>query len=272
MNEGKNLLSKTPEDLWKTVKAEAETILAGEAYLDHFLTTNILNQHSLSSCLANIFAMKLESQHLSHTDLLRIANFAYEEHEQLTYSGYSDIIATFERDPACSRFINPILYFKGFQALQCYRVSNYYFKKGQLDLAYYIQMMTSDKFSVDIHPAAEIGNGILIDHANGIVIGETAVVGNNVSLLHAVTLGGTGKVEGDRHPKIGNGVLIGAGAKVLGNIKIGDSSKIASGSVVLNSVPNRKTVAGVPAKIVGEVPSEIDPSRLMDHKFESRNE
>ena len=272
MKKGNHFLPRSTEHLWQTVRVEAEAILKDEPYLESFLTTNILSQNSLASCLANICATKLATQYLSFTDLYRIASFAYKDYEQLTDSGYADIVATFERDPACSRFINPILYFKGFQALQCYRVSNYYFKKGQLDLAYYIQMMTSDKFSVDIHPAAEIGNGILIDHAHGIVIGETAVVGNNVSLLHAVTLGGTGKVEGDRHPKIGNGVLIGAGAKVLGNIKIGDSSKIASGSVVLNSVPHRKTVAGVPAKIVGEVPSEIDPSRLMDHKFESRNE
>ena len=271
MKKGNNFLPSSPEHLWQDIRVEAETILKSEPHLENFLNTNILSQQSLASCLANICAIKLASQYLPFSDLYKIASFAYKDYEQLTDSGYADIVATFERDPACSRFINPILYFKGFQALQCHRVANYYLKAGQLDLAYYIQMMISDKFSVDIHPAAEIGKGILIDHAHGIVIGETAVVGNNVSLLHAVTLGGTGKVEGDRHPKIGNGVLIGAGAKVLGNIKIGECSKIASGSVVLSDVPNRKTVAGVPAKIVGEVLSEIDPSRLMDHKFESSN-
>ena len=140
-------------------------------------------------------------------------------------------------------------------------------KKGKLDLAYLIQMLVSNKFSVDIHPFATIGKGILMDHAHGIVIGETAKIGDNVSLLHSVTLGGTGKEEGDRHPKIGNGVLLGAGAKVLGNIKIGDCAKVASGSVVLTDVPERKTVAGIPAKIVGEVPKEILPSKSMDHEI-----
>ena len=140
-----------------------------------------------------------------------------------------------------------------------------------MDLAFFIQMLVSNKFSVDIHPFASIGKGILMDHAHGIVIGETAKVGDNVSLLHSVTLGGTGKEEGDRHPKIGNGVLLGAGAKVLGNINIGNCAKIASGSVVLIDVPERKTVAGIPAKIVGEVPKEISPSKSMDQKINTNS-
>ena len=169
----------------------------------------------------------------------------------------------FERDPASHRFIQPLLFFKGFQAVQCYRVSNWLWRSGRTDLAYFFQMRASEVYGIDIHPAARIGHGIMIDHAHSIVIGETAVVGNDVSMLHSVTLGGTGKEEEDRHPKIGDGVLIGAGAKVLGNIRIGNCSRIAAGSVVLSNVPPCKTVAGVPAKIVGEAGCS-QPSTSMD--------
>ena len=144
--------------------------------------------------------------------------------------GGADIVATYERDPACHRFIQPMLYFKGFQAVQSYRVAHWLWAEGRRDLAYFFQMRCSEVFGIDIHPAARIGQGIMIDHAHSIVIGETAVVGNNVSMLHSVTLGGTGKEDDDRHPKIGDGVLIGAGAKVLGNIRIGHCSRIAAGS------------------------------------------
>ena len=264
------MLPKSPEQLWQKIKIEANTILEKELRLNDFLQANILNHDSFASSLAHMISMKLTSKHVNYDVLESITESAYSKNNRLVYSAFEDILAIFERDAACTRFINPLLYFKGFQALQCHRIANFYLKEGGVDLAYYMQMMTSEVFSVDIHPAAEVGHGILIDHADGIVIGETAVVGNNVSLLHAVTLGGTGKEEGDRHPKIGDGVLIGAGAKVLGNIKIGECSRIASGSVVLTDVPRRKTVAGVPARIVGAVPDEVDPSRAMDHKFESK--
>jgi serine O-acetyltransferase len=148
--------------------------------------------------------------------------------------------------------LQPILYYKGFQAMQAYRLAHYLWDKGRRDLAYFVQMRSSEVYGVDIHPGARMGKGIMIDHAHSIVIGETAVVGDNVSMLHSVTLGGTGKEEEDRHPKIGDGVLIGAGAKVLGNIRVGCCSRIAAGSVVLNDVPEKTTVAGVPAKVVGE--------------------
>ena len=161
-------------------------------------------------------------------------------------------MAVYERDPACHRLMQPLLFFKGYQAVQAYRLGHWLWTEGRRDLAYFVQMRVSEVFGVDIHPAARIGRGIMIDHAHSIVIGETAVVGDNVSMLHSVTLGGTGKEEEDRHPKIGNGVLIGAGAKVLGNIKVGNCSRIAAGSVVLPDVPPCKTVAGVPARIVGE--------------------
>ena len=175
----------------------------------------------------------------------------------------ADIVAVFDRDPACTRFLQPLLYFKGYQAIQAYRVANWLFHQKRFDLAYFLQMRISEAFGVDIHPAAQIGRGIMIDHAHSIVIGETAVVGDNVSMLHSVTLGGTGKEEEDRHPKIADGVLIGAGAKVLGNIKVGHCSRVAAGSVVLQEVPPMKTVAGVPAKIVGEAGCE-QPALTMD--------
>ena len=172
-------------------------------------------------------------------------------------------MAVFERDPACHRLMQPLLYFKGFQAVQCYRVGHWLWERGRHDLAYFVQMRVSECFGIDIHPGAKVGRGLMIDHAHSIVIGETAVVGDNVSMLHSVTLGGTGKEHDDRHPKIGDGVLIGAGAKVLGNIRIGNCSRIAAGSVVLEEVPPCKTVAGVPARIVGEAGCG-QPSVTMD--------
>jgi len=169
----------------------------------------------------------------------------------------------FERDPACHRLMQPLLYFKGYQAIQSYRLGHWLWQQGRKDLAYFIQMRVSEMFGVDIHPAARIGRGIMVDHAHSIVIGETAVVGDNVSMLHSVTLGGTGKEDDDRHPKIGNGVMIGAGAKVLGNIRVGNCSRIAAGSVVLEEVPPCTTVAGVPARIVGSAGCD-QPSISMD--------
>jgi serine O-acetyltransferase len=179
----------------------------------------------------------------------------------------SDIIATFERDPACHRYVDPLLYFKGFQALQTHRMAHRLLKIGRSDFASYLQSRSSMISSVDINPAAKIGKGIMIDHGHDIVIGETCVIEDNVSILQGVTLGGTGKESGDRHPKIRYGVLIGAGAKILGNIEIGHCSRVAACSVVLHDVPPNRTVAGVPAKIVGYAGCE-EPARAMDHQVE----
>ena len=193
-----------------------------------------------------------------------IVEEAYTADPSLIAASRADLVAIFDRDPACHRLLQPILYFKGYQAIQAYRIGHYLWTQGHNDLAYFFQMRVSEIFGVDIHPAARIGRGIMIDHAHSIVIGETAVVGDNVSMLHSVTLGGTGKEEEDRHPKIGDGVLIGAGAKVLGTIKVGNCSRIAAGSVVLEDVPACKTVAGIPAKIVGEAGCD-QPSVSMNH-------
>jgi serine O-acetyltransferase len=197
-------------------------------------------------------ALKLTGLEMSGQILREIIDEAIETDPAIGQSARADIVAICDRDPATRTFLQPLLYYKGFQAVQAYRVGHWLWTQGRRDLAYYVQMRVSEVFGVDIHPGARIGRGIMIDHAHSVVIGETAVVGDNVSMLHSVTLGGTGKEDGDRHPKIGDGVLIGAGAKVLGNITVGHCSRIAAGSVVLQDVPPCKTVAGVPARIVGE--------------------
>ena len=208
-------------------------------------------------------AMKLASGEISQQIVREIADEAYLTDPYLAAAARADIVAVSERDPACNRFVQPLLYFKGFQAIQAYRVGHWLWHQGQKDMAYLLQMRISEEFGVDIHPAAKIGKGLMIDHAHSIVIGETAVVGDNVSMLHSVTLGGTGKEEEDRHPKIGDGVLIGAGAKVLGNITVGCCSRIAAGSVVLKDIPEATTVAGVPARVVGKAGCD-QPALEMD--------
>jgi serine O-acetyltransferase len=175
----------------------------------------------------------------------------------------ADIVATVDRDPAANRLLEPVLYFKGFHAIQTYRLAHWLWGKGRKDFAYYLQSRSSSVFQTDINPAARIGRGIFLDHATGFVCGETAVIEDDVSILHDVTLGGTGKENEDRHPKIRRGVMIGAGAKILGNIEVGHCARIAAGSVVVRPVPNNVTVAGVPAKIVGEAGC-AEPSRTMD--------
>jgi serine O-acetyltransferase len=179
-----------------------------------------------------------------------------------------DLTAVLQRDPAARGLAQPFLHYKGFHALQAHRVAHWLWGKGRESLACYLQSRVSEVFAVDIHPAARMGKGILIDHGTGVVIGETAVVGDDVSLLHEVTLGGTGKECGDRHPKVGNGVMIGAGAKILGNVRIGNGSKVAAGSVVLHEVPPHATVAGVPAKIVGH-PATDEPALQMDQQLDT---
>jgi serine O-acetyltransferase len=200
---------------------------------------------------------------MSEQLIAEIANAAYARQPALGLAARADLAAVYDRDPACHRLMQPLLYFKGFQAVQAHRIANVLWSDGRADLAYFIQMRTSEMFGIDIHPGATLGQGIMIDHAHSIVIGETAVVGDNVSMLHSVTLGGTGKEDDDRHPKIGDGVLIGAGAHVLGNISVGHCCRIAAGSVVLEDVPSMKTVAGVPARVVGEAGCS-QPSISMD--------
>jgi serine O-acetyltransferase len=240
------------DPVWSRVCTEAEEAVRAEPLLGALIHSGLLHHSSMERALAYRFSLKLASGEMSEQILREIADQAYEADPELGIAARADLMAVFDRDPACHRFLQPILFFKGYQAVQAYRIGHWLWRTGRADLAYFVQMRVSEAFGVDIHPAARIGKGIMIDHAHSIVIGETAVVGDNVSMLHSVTLGGTGKEDGDRHPKIGDGVLIGAGAKVLGNITIGHCSRIAAGSVVLQDVPPCKTVAGVPARVVGE--------------------
>lgn len=240
------------DPVWQRVCDEANDAIRAEPLLGGLIHSSLLYHATLERALAYRFSLKLASGEMSEQILREIADVAYASDPELAVAARADLMAVFDRDPACHRYLQPILFFKGYQAVQAYRVGHWLWQQGRKDLAYFVQMRVSEVFGVDIHPAARLGRGLMIDHAHSIVIGETAVVGDNVSMLHSVTLGGTGKEDGDRHPKIGNGVLIGAGAKVLGNIHIGHCSRIAAGSVVLQDVPPCTTVAGVPARVVGE--------------------
>ncbi len=251
------------DPVWQRICDEAAEAIRVEPVMGGMIHSAVLHHPSLERALAWRFALKLASGEMSEQILREIADEAYGADPSLGQAARADLVAVFDRDPACHRFLQPILYFKGYQAVQAYRVGHWLWRQNRQDLAYFVQMRVSEVFGVDIHPAARVGKGIMIDHAHSIVIGETAVVGDNVSMLHSVTLGGTGKEEGDRHPKIGNGVLVGAGAKVLGNITIGHCSRIAAGSVVLANVPPKTTVAGVPARVVGEAGC-AQPSVAMD--------
>ena len=251
------------DPVWQRILTEANEAVAREPLMGGMVHTSVLHHDSLEAALAHRIAMKLASPEMSEQILREIADTAFKTDPKIASASRADLVAILDRDPACLRLIQPLLFFKGFQAIQAYRLGHWLWHQGRHDLAYFIQMRVSEAFGVDIHPAAKIGQGIMIDHAHSIVIGETAVVGDNVSMLHSVTLGGTGKEHDDRHPKIADGVLIGAGAKVLGNITVGHCSRIAAGSVVLEDVPPMKTVAGVPARIVGEAGC-AQPSLTMD--------
>ncbi len=240
------------DPVWDRITREAREAVETQPLMGGLIHACILHHKSIQRALSYRIAAKLASNEMSMVVLREIVEDAYAADASLIEAARADLMAVHERDPASLRLLQPILYFKGYQAMQAYRVSHWLWNQGQKDLAYFFQMRTSEIFGIDIHPGARMGKGIMIDHAHSIVIGETAVVGDNVSMLHSVTLGGTGKEEEDRHPKIEDGVLIGAGAKVLGNIRVGHCSRIAAGSVVLEEVPPCTTVAGVPAKIVGE--------------------
>lgn len=255
------------DPVWDRIRCEAKDIIQNEPLLGGLVHTSLLHHKSLEKALAYRMSVKLASREMSEQILKEIGDEAYESDKLIGKSARADIVAVYDRDPACVTFTQPLLYFKGFQAVQCYRVANWLWGQDKKHLAYFIQMRISEVFGVDIHPAAKLGMGLLFDHAHSIVIGETAVVGDNVSVLHSVTLGGTGKEGGDRHPKVGDGALLGAGAKVLGNIKIGRCSRVAAGSVVLKDVPECKTVAGIPARIVGEAGCD-QPSVTMDQYFQ----
>ncbi|MBU2885332.1 serine O-acetyltransferase [Gilvimarinus agarilyticus] len=255
------------DPVWDEIRERAFEQASQEPMLASFLYATILNHHSLEDALSFHLANKLESQALPAISVREVIDHALAQDSDIGAAVRADIQAINERDSASCSLTTPFLFFKGFHALQAYRVAHWLWKNNRHAMALFLQNRISMVFSVDIHPAAQIGRGIMLDHGTGIVIGETAVVEDDVSIMQAVTLGGTGKETGDRHPKVRSGVLISAGAKILGNIEIGHCAKVGAGSVVLHSVPARTTVAGVPAKVVGSADCS-HPSRAMNHTIE----
>lgn len=251
------------DPIFARLRSEAEEALAREPELAGFIRASILNLGSLGEIVADRVAARLD--HTAVPGSLIRAHYleALAEGPGLIEAIRADILAVADRDPACTRLVEPVLYFKGFHAIQTHRLAHWMWGRGRRDFALYLQSRSSEVFQTDIHPAAVIGKGIFLDHATGLVVGSTATIDDDVSILQDVTLGGTGKERGDRHPKIRQGVLIGAGAKILGNIEVGRCARVAAGSVVLSPVPNNKTVAGVPARVVGEAGC-AEPARSMD--------
>ncbi len=253
----------TIDPIWSQVRREADAAAAAEPALGGFIYATILSHSRLEDAVCHRLAQRLNHADVDAGLIGQTFEQVLEDTPALGTMFRADLSAVRDRDPACTRFLEPLLYYKGFHALVTHRFAHELWNAGRRDFALYLQSQSSRIFAVDIHPAARFGQGIMFDHANGIVIGETAVVGDNCSFLHAVTLGGSGKETGDRHPKIGANVMIGAGAKILGNITVGDCARIAAGSVVLADVPKNKTVAGVPARVVGTAGCP-EPARTMD--------
>src|SRR6266581_2893432 len=256
----------TVDPVWERIRDEAADVTRNEAELATFIYASILHHDSLETAVVHRIAHRLDRADVSG-ELIRQAYVdALEDDKTIGEAFRADLVATVDRDPAVHRYLEPVLYFKGFHAIQTHRLAHWLWQKDRKDFAYYLQSRSSSVFQTDIHPAAPIGRGIFLDHATGLVVGETAVIEDDVSILHDVTLGGTGKDHGDRHPKIRRGVMLGAGAKIIGAIEIGHCARVAAGSVVLKPVPHNTTVAGVPAKVVGEAGCP-EPSRTMDQLF-----
>lgn len=251
---------------WSRLRMEAASAAAEEPMLASFVNAAILRHETFADALAHRMAEKLEDKQLDSLVINDVVHEALRADPKIAQYAAADMLAIAERDPACRSLLQPFLYFKGYHATQGHRIAHHLWNEGRETLAFHLQSRVSERFGVDINPAARIGQGIMIDHATGVVIGETAVVGDDCSILQGVTLGGTGATGIDRHPKIGNGVLLGAGSQVLGNIKIGDQARVAAGSVVLKPVPARCTVAGVPARPVGGPCAE--PAKTMDQTLD----
>ncbi|QCO05720.1 serine O-acetyltransferase [Azospirillum argentinense] len=250
--------------LWARLRTEAEAAADGDPLLRSFIHIAVLSHNDFASALGGHLARKLGDWYIPAERLADVTEQAHAGDPGIVAAAVADLTAILTRDPAADGLLTPFLYFKGFHALQWHRVAHWLWAQGRRDLAHFLQSRVSEAFAVDIHPAVRIGRGVLIDHGTGVVIGETAVVGDDVSILQGVTLGGTGKEHGDRHPKVRDGVLLAAGAKVLGNIEVGRHAKVGAGSVVLKSVPPGATVAGVPARVVGWSTSGQAPAVEMD--------
>jgi len=255
------------ENLWLKLRSEAERLCEEEEGLRILVEDVILSRGSFAEALSARLSRRLAREDMPREIIEPLIADIFAKHDHISHSCSRDLLAMFERDPACFSPLEPMLFFKGFMALSTYRVSHQLWKEDRRWLALYLQSISSEVFSTDIHPAAQIGCGILLDHATSFVVGETAIIEDDVSILHEVTLGGTGKVAGNRHPIIRSGVLIGAGAKILGRVEIGSHAKVGAGSVVLNDVPAHTTVAGVPAVVVGEA-NEINPALEMNQHLD----
>lgn len=256
--------------VWNALRKEAETVLTGEPTLAHLVDDVILSRSSLAEALGARLSRRLAREDMPRRSMEPLLTGVFENHPLTVDAAARDLTAMFERDPACFSPLEPLLFFKGFLALSTYRVSHQLWLDGRRWLALYLQSLSSEAFAVDIHPAARIGSGILLDHATSFVVGETAIIEDDVSILHEVTLGGTGKQAGARHPIVRSGVLIGAGAKILGRVEIGTGAKVGAGSVVLSDVPEHTTVAGVPAVIVGRSKEE-NPAIEMNQSLDCSN-
>ena len=256
------------DPVWARVREEAEEITRNAPELATFIFKTVLNHDRLEQAVAERIAARLDHADVSGELIRQAFDEAFEAEPSIGDAIRADIVAVADRDPACTRYIEPILYFKGFHALQTHRLAHFLWNHGRKDFALYLQSRSSAVFGVDINPNTKIGRGVFIDHGTGVVLGQTAVIDDDVSILQGVTLGGTGKERGDRHPKIRRGVLLAAGAKVLGNIEVGACSRVAAGSVVLRPVPPNVTVAGIPARVVGKSPCEGTPAHTMDQVFD----
>lgn len=257
------------DPVWASIREEALRAAAEEPLLASLAHSAVLNHQRLENALSYILAQKLASDALPALGMREVIEEAFAADTDIGNAVRADLVAVNERDPACRGFLKPLLFFKGFQSIQAHRVAHWLWHQKRETMAFLLQNRSSEVFGVDIHPATRFGRGIMIDHGTGVVIGETAVIEDDVSLLQNVTLGGTGKETGDRHPKIRRGVLIGAGANILGNIEIGEGAKIGAGSVVLIPVPPHCTAAGVPAKLLGDCGCD-QPAREMDHALPSQ--
>jgi serine O-acetyltransferase len=256
------------EELWQTLRTEVSRVATRESLLRSFLELAVLRHASFGDALASLLARKLAEPVMPAELLEGLVRGALKDDPAIVEAAVADLIATRTRDPAAESYATPFLYYKGFHALEWHRINHWLWRQRRREMADFIQSRVSEFFAVDIHPAVPVGRGVFIDHGTGIVIGETSVIGNDVSILQEVTLGGTGKERGDRHPKVRDGVLLSTGAKVLGNIEIGKGAKVGAGSVVLKDVPPCATVAGVPAKIVGWC-SDATPALAMDQSLGS---
>ena len=252
--------------VWEQIRREAEHERAREPALGEFLDSTILSRKGLVDALAWILSHELASPMVSEARLRELFDEVHARDPAIGNGARADLQAVRDRDPALETFFPALLFFKGFHALQAYRIAHRLWNEGREFAALLVQSRMAQVYAVDIHPAARIGRGIMIDHGTGVVVGETAVIEDDVSILHEVTLGGTGKETGDRHPKVRAGVLIGAGAKLLGNVEIGAGAKVGAGSVVLADVPAHRTVVGVPAVVVG-TPESDTPALTMDHRL-----